>query len=94
MIYHIQALVCFLLSTAFSVTQVNIARNKDRSSVGVAQKKLQLRKRKPPQKRTKHLPHVANTTLYDEHWAAKQERGTMESLLLSVNILLGFFHCE
>lgn len=44
--------------------------------LGLAQKKLCLKSSKKPVSRvSRPPPQVAKTALYDEHWAAKQERG-------------------
>lgn len=44
--------------------------------VGLAQKRLRLKPSKKTAQVYKPLPQVVRTNLYDEHWAAKQERGT------------------
>ena len=43
--------------------------------VGVAQKRLQLKRPQQPATVRRPLPQATKTNLYDEHWAAKQERG-------------------
>jgi len=44
---------------------------------GVAKKKLQLIKDCQAQTVDKPHPQVFRTNLYDDHWAAKQERGLL-----------------
>ena len=44
--------------------------------VGVAQKRLHLKpSKKTTQKIYKPRPEIVKSSMYDEHWAAKQERG-------------------
>jgi len=53
-------------------------------AVGIAQRKLMLRststKKKPSLQSRVLLPQASKTSLYDEHWAAKQERAFMKWL--------------
>ena len=61
---------------------------------GVAQKQLRLRargKKKTLDPVYRPLPQVTKTSLYDEHWAAKQERGTIQILSLSA---LQVLYCD
>lgn len=44
-------------------------------ALGLAQRRLCLKPSKKAKSIYKPLPQVTKTSLYDEHWAAKQERG-------------------
>ena len=78
--------VCLLLPIDFNpASEVRRSAVPSKPKVGVAQRRLQLMSTKTPRqlKVRRPLPQASKTNLYDEHWAAKQERGLQMPLFRS-----------